>query len=530
MAKVFIPFGELMPDRKRFRHDGLVTAKNVVPFASNYIVAQNWQGYGTIFSEPYGIHTHFAGGSDSYLFTGTNTKLYQTARSGLNTLTDKTRLVGGSYSASSNDGWFGCSFGDNVVMTDYADDPQLLTSPSAANFEKLAQSGGANPGMDPKAQFAFPIRQNLFLGKLNLSASFDGLSSGANPTCVAWSQSDNVRQYGSFNATPQLIGAGYQPLNYDAFGHITGGIGGEYGLVAMQGGWVRIDGPPYSFRPIAPSKSTRFPNSIARYGDDVYYWGSSGPAALRGGETPVDLGLDKVSRTLIDNLTGFSPTYSIHPSAAARQVACAADPVNGLVAWNYRTNAGTYGGDVTLYYNPSDGRFSFAHNYLLVIPPVQMEVAFLKAFPDQGGTWSVGRDFVGARYTSTNGWGICIPSYDLAGASAPALETSYRSFEGEGTTRIASVRPIFSRSDLVETMVVTVAVSTLNKPYDTPVTKTASAQNSQGAISVTDSVWGSFHSVNVTWTTDSVGDGLQKIMEIEGIEVDVIDGGPAYGG
>lgn len=524
MPVTFVPFGELRPDAKKFRHDGLQQAKNVIPLHGNYIVPQNWIGWGGApLGQPYGLHAHYAGGSDSFVYYGLNAALYQSARSNLNSLADKTRTVGGPYSASTNLGWYGASFGDAICMTDYTDDPQLLVNPATANFVKLAQSGGGNPGMDPKAQFCFPVKANFCLANLNLAAPFDTLPAGANPTVLAWSQSENMRQYGSQKLTPELTGTGYQPLNYDQYGHITGGIGGEYGAVAMQGGWVLMEGPPYTMRPVARGFGCRFPNSIARLGDDIYFWGAQGPAVLRGGEQPVWLGTEKVSRTLIDNATGFSPTYSVKSSTAARSISCATDQVNGLVAWAYETTSGSKVGDITLFYNPTDGRFSFVHN--LNTNGTATGITFLRSFPDNGSAWAPGRDYVAAGEPLAGAWAIHTPSYDLAGAPAPTLETAFLAINDERVTRILWVRPIYTRSDLLQAMTVTVTVSSLNKPYQVPASASGSSENDQGQIPVTDSVFANFHAVAVTWATDAVGAGLQKIMEIEGIEIGYAVGG-----
>lgn len=545
MPRLYVPFGELKSDGNAFVNDGLLQARNVVPLYGNYIASQLWVrqvSFAPFTNELLGLHVHAAGGSSWFIYTGESTKLWELL-SDFGTTADKTRLVGGPYAAATNaEGWQGATFGDAIVMTDYVDDPQLLTSPAAANFVKLAQSGGVNPGMDPKAKFVFGLRNNLFLANLNLAAPFDGLPAGANPTTVCWSQSENIRQFGSYNVTPQLIGTGYQPTGYD-FGHITGGIGGqEFGLIAYQGGWARIDGPPYTFRPIAAGTGTRYPNSIVSFDRDVFFWGPSGPSVLRGGEGPVEvLGRDKIGRTLIDNTTGFSPTYSIAASTAVRHVSAAIDSANDLLWMSYTSSSASAAngqvGDLSVVYNLSDGRFGFVENGGAAgLTSAYYGVTMLRSRPDLGTAWSPGRDLVGIahHYTGTppvapRVWGVGKPNYGAAGSASPLLERAYQQYDKDLTTRPLRVRPIYSRSSLTSGLAVTVRVSSKSKPYAASIDTTSTSEDTQGWITLPGSVFADFHNIRFTFAgTDLVGyasHGPESITELEGYEVEYAVGG-----
>lgn len=546
MAKtIFVPFGELKPDGKQFVSDGLVDALGVVPVYGNYVTAQIWdEGGDEPVDEAYGLHVHFAGGSTYYLYMGSITKLYEYNSSFVKT--DKTRAVGGNYATSGaggEAGWQGTSFGDAIIMTQYVDDPQLLTSPSAANFVKLATSAGGSSGtgMDPKAKFIAPVRANLFLGNLNLPSALikpDGvteLAAGVYPTYVCWSRSDNVRQYGSALATPDFTGCGYQPLAYD-FGHINGMIGGEYALISLQRGWVRGDGPPYTFRPIVEGHGCRYPNSIVRLDSDVYYWGPAGPTVLRGGEgPPVVLGDGRIARTLIDNATGFSPTYSVYSSIAVRHISAGADATNGLVYWSFTTNANSASriGDLAVIYNAREDRFSFADNGAIVTSdggPFNTGILFLQSRPDLGGSWAPGRDLVGVMKYVDFGLGVhyqlAVPSYTAAvppaqwGGSVPTLTNAFQQFDPELTTRVLRVRLIFSRSGS-STITVTAKVTSKNRPYDSATTKSYTTLDAHGWIPIPDSTFADFHQIGFTLS----GTQTQEVGELEGYEVEVATGG-----
>lgn len=528
-----MPFGELKADAKLFNNDGLTNAFNVVPVHGNYISAQFWAHGGDVSAtEPYGLHVHFGGGSLYYPYLGSVEKIYE-CDTILTNLTDKTRLVGGAYGAGGaggEAGWQSTSFGDSIVMTDYVDDPQYLASPASANFTKLALSGGANPGMDPKAKFVYALGQNLHLANLNLAAGFDGLPIGANPTVVCWSQSGNERQYGSFNATPELTGADYQDLAYD-LGHIAGAVGShKFAILFLQKGIVREDGPPYTFKPITLGTSCRYPNSAVIYDQDVYFWGPAGPSVLRGGEGPVIvLGEGRVARTLIDNsLTGFSSTYSISSSIAVRHVNAAIDTISGLVIWSFTSTPGTAGGrigDLSVIYNVREDRFSFMDNSS-IFSFSQAGLLFLKTAPDLGSLWSPGRDLIGVIRYELSGvikWGPCRVDYAGVAAILPMLMTKgYQQLDKDFTTRVTRVRPIISRSTLSGSLVIEVGVYTKNKPYENATVSTlTSTEDAHGWIPITDSAFGDFHLVGMTFN----GSDLETLVELEGFEIEYVTGG-----
>lgn len=532
LRRLFVPFGEMRPDAKQFNNQGLQLALNVVPIHGNYVAAQMWSQDGDEpADEPYGLHSHFAGGTTWYAYVGSITALYQYETATF-TATNKTRAAGGAYATSSaggEAGWQFSSFGSAIIGTQYVDDPQLLTSPAAANFVKLAQSGGGNPGMDPKAKFVYALRGNLHLANLNLAAGFDTLPSGANPTVVCWSQTENVRQYGSFSVTPQLTGTGYQPLNYD-FGHIAGAIGGDFGIIFLQGGIVREDGPPYVFRPIVVGPSCRFPNSIVRLDQDIYFWGPSGPAVLRGGEGPVlNLGDGRVARTLIDNATGFSPTYSIYSGVPIRHVGGAVDPVNGVVAWTITSTEGDSFdrvGDLTIYYNTRDDRFSFASN-TPVSDTATGDIWFVEGAPDIGGAWGPARDLVAiTSYIDgvTTHWQVARPYYgSVRSAPAITMTQAYQQLDKDFATRVQRVRPIFSRAGSTTAATVTVTLSSKNKPYDAAVTTSSTTADGHGWVTLPNSKMADFHLVSI----ELAGDLLQNVAEFEGYEIEFLTG-PRY--
>lgn len=527
IKRLFVPFNDLRPDVGQFSNDGLVRATNVVPLAGDYAPSRAWLLRTAALTigvpgRPYGLHVHPTAGGTSNNWTGymgsVNLHEFSNTSAALWTVTDKTRLVGGNYTGA--EVWDGASFGESVIMTNYADDPQLLTSPAAANFVKLALSGGANPGMDPKARFTFPIRGNLFLANLNLAAAFDTLPIGANPTVIAWSQTENVRQYGSFRVTPQLTGTGYQPLSYD-FGYITGGIGGEYGMVSMQRGWVRVDGPPYVARPLSEGIGCIKPNSIGRFDDDVYFWGSTGPMVFRGGEGPaIPLSIGKLARTLADpNFAGG--TFSSGLGANPMYTSFGADHINRSIWWAFTGSASLEDGGLIIAYAVDENRFSFIEPRKDGDPNTPMGAQFLRGRPEQLVDWTPGRDLVAIAAHGGSYYGAT--PYPSATSISVDFERAFQQYEKEFTTRIRRVRPIYSMSDDSILPSLTVIITSKNKPFQVATALTVTGTlDTHGWLPLPNCVYADFHGVRVQLQAIP-----SRLLELPGFEVEY-EVGPPY--
>lgn len=519
LKKIFVPFGELRPDLKQFGGDigTLTDARNVVPIhGGGYTPARTWQSRdGQLLppGDPRGFHVHPTNGDSWRGYTGfaqPASDLYQISPATTPwTITVKTRLLGGPYAAPGAYGWQGASFGDAIVMTNETDDPQLLVSPATLNFAKLAQSGGGNPGMDPRCKFVFPIRSNFFLANLTLLAGFDTLPIGANPTVVCWSQSENIRQYGSFKVTPQLTQSGYQPLNYD-LGHITGGIGGTFGIVALQQGYVRIDGPPYVFRPIVRGTGCYFPNSLCRLDEDIYSWGTAGPMVLRGGEGPAEsLIRGRMGRTLLDDVSGYSPTYAAATNELWR-IAATADVVNRLIWFSYTSLVGP----MLLVYSVEDGRLAFVQPMDFSVTPELATVLFPKSYPTTPGEdWAPGMGLVAPVTLVTLPVATFSTPY-FGDASAFLLERAFHQLEPEATTRIHRLRPIFSVTAPAVPVTISATVTSKNRPYDAGVSSTSSTVDTHGRITFSDTKKADFHQILFNF-----GATAANVQELRGFEV-----------
>lgn len=539
IQRTVVPLGEFAPDIGDFGNPSgrLRVCRNLAPVYTNYCPAPAWI-FRTLAltGTARGLHALSTGPGTFLAFMGDDTDLYKITPTASYpwTMASATRTVGGAYNtagAGGENGWQFTGFGRNEIATNYVDDAQLLL-PGAANFVKLVQSG-AGVGMDPKAKFVGPLRNNLFLANCNLPLLYDGLAAGAHPNLVVWSQTENIRQFGSFNADPQLIGSGYQEILND-FGDITGFLGGDdFAIVAQERAFVRIDGPPYQFRAIVTGTGTRFPNALRRFGDDIYGWGPGGLFVLRGGEGPiVYLGDGKLVRTLIDNATSFSLTDSILPGIDVKAVSLAIDPTNRLLqcvitSRGRQSILGTdQEGDLTIWYNIPEDRFSFADSWttrVIISEPVLSGVLYLCNRPDTAESWVPGVNSlavlrtIAADGSVTEAIGTPILETEQTTKYFPRVRKPYIQLDPKLTTRILRVRPIYS-SSVALSVTSKVTLYSKNRPYDLPyMSGPYSTTDTHGSIVTPTSVFADYHSIDIEIGAGS--ENTSNINQFSDIEV-----------
>jgi len=525
MPILFVPFGEFSPDAGWFSGDdmlktGLVDILGLFPAHGDYFVAPDIQAAtaqigGASAPITYGHHVH-AGSATAYSFVGSTVKLWEYGSA----LTDVTRAAGAYTTPDTVSGWQGTSFGDSVIMTNFVDDPQIQLT-RGAQFVKLASSV-----FDPKFRYCFPIRNNLFIANLNLAAGYDGLSAGANPTLVAWSQSDAPRFFGSFRADPQYVGADYQPLNND-FGEIVGSIGGDFGIVFQRLGAVRIDGPPYQFRDL-PGVICRYPNSIVRVGDDVYYWGMAGPTRLTGGQGfPEVVGYGRVARSL--SRPAVSSTLTLNPAVAPIYVSGSHDPELGIILWSYSSlGSPPTEGTSLVAYSYRDDRFGF------FLPKgsdgVSAGCLFMKGLPPNSANGILGQRFV-ERRALTNPPPDFLANFKLDALSTTSfsLTRAYIQPDPERTSIVKRVRPIINFDDPSPGFQVFLFVRSTSTAHGTAgvvVSGAHTTRDNQGWVVVPGGTKAAnFHSISLSYSSNGVAKLSDRVHEFEGFEIDYELGG-----
>lgn len=532
MPTAFFEWGDLQPDLGGFGNRGLFDCRNVIPISGSYLTAPQWKSLGGSWgaSGALGLHVHSISADDYRLHSGDATKLYE-ANPTNHTNVDKTRLVGGAYTTGA-DGWFFASFGaNNVIAANYADAVQLQPSTGAPYQNMITTAAFA-----PKFKFPFSIRGNLFGAYCDVPVLYDGLSAGAHPNLVAWSRSDDVTQFGSFNANPEIIGAGYQEI-FNDLGVITGGIGVEkFGIVAQQRGFTRIDGPPYSFDTIVRGYGCRYPRSLCALDGDVYFWGN-GPCMLPGGQGPIVqlAGTTGLLRYLMDNRFDDENTAAINTAVEVSHVSASVDHRTRSVWFSYTSMLREIGGlatqvaDLTIVYNVDERRFSFIDNNALFPQNTGLTGAlYLCSRPAVNGVWIPGADVCAIlREIDLDGTVSDLHSRPAmatgieVGLSPPYLEKSFHQLDSDRMTRITKIRPIYRlRSTTVDGLGVSIQIKTKNRPYEELWTGSFAELDNHGAITTPSTVFGNFHSWKVVFDSGGSGFLSSDVVEYHGCEVE----------
>lgn len=516
----FMPWGEWRPDLRYLANDGLRVAEGVVPVYGSYISSpaptRLTAEVSIAGASSRGLHVDQSSGLGYvglWSVTGAVGDIFEVTDAG--GVTNVSKAVGAYIEADLVTGWQGCNFGQNVIMCagSGASAAEIVQyrAPGAALFADLITSTFA-----PRGRFCFSLRNNLFLANCVLPGAYDGLGAGANPVLVAWSRSDVPREFGSFNADPQLIGAGYQELNFD-IGNITGAAGGvDFGIIATSNGIVRVDGPPYTFRVLTRNFGTLFPNSVCLAGNDLWYYGPGGLTVIRGSDgAPSIVGSGRFTRSLIDATTEFWNHASNPSGLPILDASIAHDPVSNLLFISYTplNNSGIPASGI-LVYNIDEDRASFFYS------PTS-ELSFLRAGRQTTNPWQPGRDI---RYMEQFGSGASGNKYYgkfVLGSNSigSTLQRGYIQFSTKATQRLLRVRPIYHVSDQAAIEQFSVTIDSTNKPYlASAASGPYSSLDSMGWITTPDTVFADFHAPKFVLAS---GASMHKVVEFEGFEYEV---------
>lgn len=521
----FVPFGEYKPDLRYFANDGLLRAENVIPVYGDYLSSPALERLSAsiVGDQPFGLYVDRSTGKG---FAGIGPRLYEILEDG--TVTDRSRAATYPGLPPANGFWRGCNFGANVIMTNYTEPVQYLAT-GAALFADMITSVFA-----PRGRFCFPLRNNLFLVNCTLPAAYDGLPIGANPTLAAWSGSDVFRQFGSFNADPQIIGAGYQQLNFD-IGNVTGACAGsdgntDYGIIVFSDGLVRVDGPPYTFRVIGRNVGGLYPYGMCAAGQDVYIWTAAGLARLPGGSGPLQLiGEGKFIRAQTDNSTGFSQ----HPGAtvglldaseAAYTVSMAHDPLNNILFVSYSENGELYS-KALLAYNIGEDRLTWFQMRDQVGADPSLVLYLNSGRQSSANSWCPGRDvrFVTSSGLSTDNY---YSRFKLGNSFGDCLlQKGYIQLNAQRTTRFIRIRPVYAVTASTAAERVSLTIESTNKPYATPTVKGPyTSLDTHGWITTPDTAFFDFHAPKFAIAANA---DMHRVVEYQGFEYEA-ELGPIY--
>ena len=334
----FIPFGEWMPDMPALSNPGANVATNVIPRTD--------KSYGpfpsaTVFSSALTAYCRGAySGRDTTgnvaNFAGDGTALYKSNGNGWDDVTN----TGGAYTTGSAQYWEFAQYGDVVIATNLADNPQAFTVSSDTNFADLDSNA-------PKGKTVETIKDFLMFGDTN-----DG-TDGDQPNRVWWSAIGDPTSWPTpGTASAAQVQSDYQNLpGTGRVQKIVAAVGGSDGAVFCERGIWRMNysGPPYvfTFDLVEGARGTRAPRSVINIGPVAFYIGEDLGFYMFNGATSVPIGVDKVDKYFA----------SIVDQNSLHRVTSAASPKDKLVMWSFQQQDVT-DPDRILVYNWHLQRFS----------------------------------------------------------------------------------------------------------------------------------------------------------------------------
>ena len=317
-----IEFGEWLPDIADYNNPGSTEAKNVVPTIDGYNQFKAFTRTESALNSD--CRGGFAAQSSSkigYNYAGSGSKLYQLSDG---TWTDQSK-AGGTYSLLNGESWEFVKWGEKVIAVGGINSgtpvpPQIITMGSVGSTE-FADLGG-NP---PQARHIATVKDFIVMGNLYESAT-------KYPSRVRWSGVNDETNW----VTNKAKQSDYQDIPGKG-GWIQKVVGGDYGLLIMERGIVRMDyiGPPlvFSFNRILPELGTAAVNSVVQQGNFVFLLAPTGFKGIVDGIERLDIGDNKIDRWFFDNVD----------LSYAHRIVGAFDRVNNRIIWIFPDNQATLG-------------------------------------------------------------------------------------------------------------------------------------------------------------------------------------------
>ncbi len=327
-----IPFGDWLPDQSDFQNPGSTVARNVIPAARGY---RPFYGLSEVSQAAdnriRGIYATKDNNNTVFVFAGDQSKLYK-MNNGTFALADVSDT--GGYTLAGNEQWQFVKFGDDVIACGSDNDTlQKFTVGTDTAFSAIS---GA-----PAAKYMAVVRDFVVTGNVTYSSS-------TYRSRVRWSQINDADAWtvGTAQADVQDIA--------DA-GHITGLVGGEFGVVLLEKAIARMQyvGSPliFTFEKVETGHGCNYANSVAALGPtQVFYLADDGFFFFDGSRS-VPIGAEKVDNFFFDDLK-FQ--YIDRLSAAI-------DPENQTVMWSYANRESTGEPNRILVYNYAVQKWSLIH-------------------------------------------------------------------------------------------------------------------------------------------------------------------------
>ena len=322
-----IPFGEWLPDQSDFQNPGATIATNVIPAARGYRPFASLTEVSAAATDRLrGIYATKATDGTVITFAGDQGKLYKLDNSDFSLASTNT-----GYTMTSDMYWKFVRFGDEVIAA--GSDSDVLQGFTIGTDSAFSAISGA-----PAARHLAVIRD--FVVTANVT-----YSSATHRSRVRWSQINNATSWTLGSAQ-----ADFQDIP-DA-GHITGLVGGEFGVVLMERAIARMQyvGSPliFTFEKVETGHGCNYPNSVASLGPTQVFYLADDGFFMFDGQRSIPIGAEKVDQFFFDDLD----------FANSDRISCAIDPENQVVMWCYPSVSGVVNPDKILVYNYAVQRWS----------------------------------------------------------------------------------------------------------------------------------------------------------------------------
>jgi len=332
-----IEFAEWLPDIADLRNPGATEAKNVIPTIEGYRALNAFSRTESALNlYCRGAFAAQSSAKVSYNYAGSGTKLYQLSDA---TWTDQSK-ASGTYSLLSSEVWEFVKWGENIIAvgginTGTPVPPQIITMGAVGSTE-FADLGGS----PPQARHIATVKDFVVMANIYESATLY-------PSRVRWSGVNDETIW----TTNKQAQADYQDV--PTGGWIQKMVGGDYGLLIMERGLVRMDyiGPPlvFAFNRVLPELGTNAPNSVIQWGEIVFFLGPTGFEGVAGGVQRLEIGDNKINRWFFSQV---DLNY-------AYRIVGALDRINKKLVWIFPDNGATAGlPNQGLFYDLASKRWS----------------------------------------------------------------------------------------------------------------------------------------------------------------------------
>jgi hypothetical protein len=307
-----IPVAEWTPDLADLGSPGSTVVTNALPGANSY--------------KPIGAHVSLTDATTNYprgaihlldkdqnvvQYAGDETKLYELVGTSWSDISK----VGG-YSTATSESWDMVQWKNQVLATNWNENPQEITLSGAGPFADLTT--------DFRARRIAIVRDHVVVGN-----TFD-VTDNEVPDRIRWSAFDDATDW----TVSPTTGADYRDLKG---GPIQRVFGGEFGVIFTETKTYRMDwvGAPVWFQisETLPEVGMIGPDSAARIGDTIYIWSNQGFLAIEAGTGFTPIGAGRVDQFALNDL---DDGYLYRISAVA-------DPKAGRIFWAYPGSGSTGG-------------------------------------------------------------------------------------------------------------------------------------------------------------------------------------------